>query len=208
MLVLIDKYGCSGFKLTKHSTPYLVIGMVIIRDFAIAEKMANTINALKKSLNINPEFKFGKASLKVKELFLDSICDFDFEIRVIIADKIGISNLELKHNSDNFYNYLIATLIKNNEDILSNASLKINNHVDRKFRDCLQKNLQEQAKSLMIKKFKFSNSENDALIQLADMLIGMISNNYTNESVNSYKLFNKLMANNKIKSIWKLRESS
>lgn len=208
MLVLVDKYGCSGFKLTKHSTPYLVIGMVIIRDFSTAEKMASTINKLKKSLNINPEFKFEKTSFNIKELFLDSICNFDFEIRVIIADKIGISNPELKHNTDNFYNYLITTLIKNNEDILSGASLKINQHIDRKFRNCFQKNLQEQAKSLMINKFKFSHSRNDALIQLADMLIGVISNNYTNESVSSYKLFNKLMANNKIKNIWKLRESS
>src|SRR5262249_54649497 len=123
-------------------------------------------------------------------------------------DKIGIDDPGIRKNSTSFYEYLITTLINNNEDILLNASLKINKNTDKKFQSILKKHLQEKLEQQKIKKFKFSSSKTDLLIQLADMLIGIISKNYTDESVVSNQLVNKLVENNKIKSIWRLRESS
>lgn len=208
MLVLVDKCGCPGFKFTKGSTPYLVIGMVIFKDFSEAEKAGNAIKKLKNTLNIGSEFKFNKTSWKVKEFFFDKICQYDFEIRVLIADKIGLNDKNLRNNSNSFYEYLITTLIKNNDDIFSNASIKINKSIDREFKRIFTKHLDKLIEQQTLNKFRFSNSKNDSLIELTDMAIGIISKYYTDESILSYQLFNRLVENKKIKSIWKLRESS
>ncbi len=208
MLVLIDKCGCPGFRIIKGSTPYLVIGIVRFKDFAEAEKASNAINELKKTLNMSPQFKFSKTNFKIKEIFFDAICHFDFEIRALIADKAGINVPDLRNNTASFYRYLIATLLQNNNDILLGASVKINKNIDRNFRQTLTKHLHEQSEKHLIKKFTFSDSKSDSLIQLVDMITGAISKNYMDDSIHSHQLFNKLVANNKIKSIWKLRESS
>lgn len=208
MLVLIDKYGCSGFKFTKGSTPYLAIGIIIFKNFSEAEKVGNAIKKLKNTLNISPTFNFNKTSWKVKEFFFNEICKYEFEIRVLIADKIGFNDKIFRNNSNLFYEYLITTLIKNNDDILSNASLKINKSIDSKFKKVFTKYLDKLIQQQTLKKFKFSYSKQDSLIELTDMMIGIISKYYTDESIFSYQLFNKLVENKKIKSIWKLRESS
>ncbi|MDX1902347.1 MAG: DUF3800 domain-containing protein [Gammaproteobacteria bacterium] len=205
MLICIDQSGCSGFKLTKNSTPYLFIGLIIFKDFSEAEKAGKAMQELKKSLNIQPAFTFNKDSFRVIESVLNEICQYDFEIRVLIADKVGIEDQKLRENSDLFYEYLTRTLIKNNEDIFKNASIKINKNIDKRFKRILNINLHIHHE---FKNIKFNGLKKDSLIQLTDMMIGVIAKNYTDESIPSYQLFNKLLENKKIKSIWKIREAS
>ena len=50
MLVLIDESGCPGFKLTKGSTPYFIVGMIIFEDFTQAEFVSKSIAALGQTL--------------------------------------------------------------------------------------------------------------------------------------------------------------
>ena len=208
MLVLIDKCGCPGFKIIKGSTSYLVIGIVYFKNVAEAEKASRAINELKMKLGISPQFKFSKTNFKVKEIFFDVICHYDFEIRALIADKVGMNVPDLRSNTVSFYQYLIATLLQNNNDIFLDASVKINKNVDRNFQQILTKNLREQSEQPIIKKFTFRDEKSDSLIQLVDMITGAISKNYMDDSLHSHQLFNKLIENNKIKNIWKLRESS
>ncbi|MDR3478863.1 MAG: DUF3800 domain-containing protein [Gammaproteobacteria bacterium] len=208
MLVLIDKSGCPGFKLIQNSTPYLVIGMVIFKEFVEAEKVSAAIAGLTKALNLHSGLQFNKASLKVKEIFFDLVCRFNFEVRAVIADKVGIDVANLRQDPGAFYEYLTTTLLQDNEDILLNANLKINKNIDRKFRFVLQKQLQERVLHHKIKKFTWQDQKHDSLIQLVDMITGIISNSYTQDSLVSRQLFDKLVESNKIKHIWKLRESS
>ena len=74
MLVLIDESGCPGFKLTKGSTPYFVVSMVIFKDFAQAEGASKAIEGLRQALGVNPEFKFSKTHPSVKDKFFDEMC--------------------------------------------------------------------------------------------------------------------------------------
>ncbi len=90
MLVLIDESGCPGFKLTKGSTPFFVVGMVIFKDFSQAEAASKAITDLRQTLSVNPEFKFSKTHPTVKDKFFDELCQYDFEVRALVVDKNNI----------------------------------------------------------------------------------------------------------------------
>jgi hypothetical protein len=177
------------------------MGMVLFKDLVAAESVGQSIIALQKTLDIYPGFKFNKDCMKAKEIFLDTVCHYDFEVRAIIVDKAGMIEPAFRKDSQSFYAYLVKSLLESNLDLLSDVSWKVNSQVDRKLKTILA----EQIKARGLKKFKFCDYQADALIQLANMCIGVIAKNYTDESACSYQLFNKLVETNKIKSIWKLR---
>lgn len=207
LLILIDKCGCPGFKITKGSTPYLVIGVVQFKNFLQAEKASMAINELKKTLNIQPQFKFNKTSFKIKESFFYEICDYEFEVRALVADKFGINVPGLRNNSTSFYQYLVATLFQDNNDIFAGSSIKVNKNTDRIFQQVLTKYIKEQNQQHKIKKFAFSEAKNDFLIQLANMITGAISRSYMDDNVHAHQLLNILLEAKKIKNIWRLRDS-
>ena len=83
--MLIDESGCPGFKLTKGSTPFFVVGMVIFKDFSQAEAASKAITDLRQTLSVNPEFKFSKTHPTVKDKFFDELCQYAFEVRALVA---------------------------------------------------------------------------------------------------------------------------
>ena len=107
MLVLIDESGCPGFKLTKGSTPYFVVGMVIFKDFSKAEIASKAISELRQSLKINPEFKFSKTRREIKDQFFDTMCKYNFEVRALVVDKSKLYSCKLRNDADSFYNYFV-----------------------------------------------------------------------------------------------------
>lgn len=203
MLVLIDQCGCPGFRFTKGSTPFLVIGLVVFRDFAEAERAAEGVTALAKELSVFPSFRFNKTSHAVREQFIDAVCDYDFELRALIADKRGMSDPAYIQSRGALYEYLISSLTENNADVLSGSSVKVNKNVDRHFRDSLTEHLQKLLQPPL--KFKCTPTGNDALMQLTDMVTGTLAKNFTDESVISFDLLNRLVAAGRIKSVWKIR---
>ncbi len=202
MLVLIDESGCPGFKLAKGSTPYFVIGMVIFKDLAQAELTSKTISELRQSLSINPEFKFSKTRFEIKDKFFNSICQYNFEVRALVIDKSKLYSPKLRSNTDAFYNYFLKSLMQYDNDILQNASIKIDGSGDKEFKKALTTYLRQFIGQNKIKKFKFINSRNDNLIQLADMIVGAIARSYSEKRTNGSRWLNVLKRNGKIKNIW------
>lgn len=92
MLVLIDESGCPGFKLTKGSTSYFIMAMIIFKDYLQAEAVSQEITKLRQNLKINPEFKFSKTRAKIKNIFFEKIGRFDFEISALIVKKAVFVN--------------------------------------------------------------------------------------------------------------------
>jgi hypothetical protein len=205
LLVLIDESGCPGFKLTKGSTPYFVIGMVIFENFLQAEITSKTIQELRQLLKIKPEFKFSKTRPEVKDKFFDSICQHDFEIRALVVDKSRIYSSKLRNDTDAFYNYFLKSLMQNDSNILQNASIKIDGNGDKEFKKALSAYLRQSIGQNKIKKFKFVDSRNDNLIQLADMIVSAIARSYNKNRIDGNRWLNVLRKNGKIKNIWEFK---
>jgi len=90
MLVLIDESGDPGFKLSKGSSRYFAVAMVIFQDMQQAESASNAIRAARTTLRVNPEFKFNKCSDPVRNKFFDAVLPFNFAIRALVVDKAKI----------------------------------------------------------------------------------------------------------------------
>lgn len=202
MLVLIDESGCPGFKLKKGSTPYFIVGMVIFKDFCQAEAASKAIAGLKQSLKINPEFKFNKTHSSIKDKFFNEVCKYEFEVRALVVNKSKIYSPKLRNDADSFYNYFVKTLMQYDNDILFNAYIKIDGSGDKEFKKALSAYLRQSLGEYKIKKFKFVDSKNDYLIQLADMVVGAIARSYNENRTDNERWLKILKNNRKIKNIW------
>jgi hypothetical protein len=202
LLVLIDESGCPGFKLKKGSTPYFVVGMIIFKDFLQAEAASKAIAELRQSLKINPEFKFSKTRPVIKDKFFDAICQHNFEVRALVVDKSKLYSPKLRNDTDSFYNYFVKTLMQYDNDVLLNASIKIDGSGDKEFKKALTAYLRQSIGQYKIKKFKFIDSKSDNLIQLADMVVGAIARSYSENRKNGNRWLTILKKKGKINNIW------
>ncbi len=180
MLVFIDDSGDPGFKLNRGSTSYFVIAMVCFDDDLEAEKTSVAIKELRRELGFseNTEFRFFKSRREVRERFLQKINSFNFRVRCLVVDKSLIRSEELKRNKNSFYAYFIKEALKNNNNTISNAKIRLDGSGDRIFKKnffvYLRKELNSTDKKIM-KNFKMVDSKNNVLIQLADMVAGSIN---------------------------------
>lgn len=180
MLVFIDDSGDPGFKLGKGSTSHFIIAMVIFDDDLEAEKTAVAIKELKRGIGFNDttEFRFFKTNNKYKVKFLKTIVKFDFRIRCLIVDKSKIYSPELKNNKNSFYAYFIKQALKNSNDTILDAKIRLDGGGNRIFRKnfitYLRQELNSNSKKVM-RNFKMLDSRKDVLIQMADMVAGSIN---------------------------------
>jgi len=186
MLVFIDDSGDPGFKLEKGSTSHFVIGMVLFDDELEAEKTAVAIKELKRELNFgeNVEFRFFKTRNDIKIKFLKKINKFDFKIRSLVVDKSIIRSEELNSNKNSFYAYFIKEVLKNSNDTILDAKVRIDGGGNLIFRrnllTYLRRELNSQERKIM-KNCKMVDSKGNVLIQMADMIAGSIRRSYTNK---------------------------
>lgn len=202
MLVLIDESGCPGFKLTKGSTPYFIVAMVIFKDFSEAEKTSKSIGALKQTLNINPEFKFSKSRFEIRDKFFEAVNPYDFKVQALVVNKRNIHSPKLRSDTDAFYNFFVKTLMKYDNNVLQNATIKIDSSGDKEFKNVLSAYLRKQLGQGKIKKFNYCDSKKDNLIQLADMVAGAIARKYSLSRKDASRWFEMLRKRNKIGNIW------
>lgn len=178
MLVFIDDSGDPGFKLDKGSSKHFVIACVIFDDNLDAEETALKIKRLRRRLGWRDEqeFKFNKSNKRIRQAFLNEVQGCSFRIRAIVADKTIVHSHELRTNKHKFYNYMIKEVLSKSDGSIKNASIRLDGHEDRAYKQAANAYFRQQANShgSVIKNTRFVNSKNDNLIQLADMIAGSI----------------------------------
>jgi hypothetical protein len=186
MLVFIDDSGDPGFKLDRGSTPYFIIAMVIFDDELEAEKTAVAIKELKRQLNFRDdvEFRFCKTRKDICVKFLEIINKFNFRIRYLVVDKSIIYSQELKNDKSSFYSYFIKEALKNSNDTIIDAKIRMDGSGDRIFRrnffTYLRQELNTTERKIM-QNCQMVDSKKNVLIQLADMIAGSVNRSYNKE---------------------------
>ena len=181
MLVFLDDSGDPGFKVGKGSSPTLVVALVIFDDTLEAEKCAVAIKELRRSLGYGDahEFRFNKCSKPDRLAFLARVSTFQFRVRAIVMDKGRIYGNELRRSKESFYNYTIKTVLKHSRGRIQNARLKMDGHGDRSLRRELLSYLRREVvprrgQPPVVADLRFVDSQENVLIQLADMVAGAI----------------------------------
>lgn len=204
MLVLIDESGDAGFKLTRGSTPYFVVVMVIFDNSNEAERTSKIIESARTSLRIKAEFKFNKCSAQVKDGFFAVVAPCKFSVRALVVDKSKIYSDNLRENKELFYNFFVKSLLKHDGTVLTDARVKIDGSGDREFKRELAAYLKRESEAGKIASVKFVESHRDNLIQLADMVAGAIARSYREGDRNEHDRWRKML-NSKIRDIWNFR---
>lgn len=93
-------------------------------------------------------------------------------------------------------------LLRHDDSVLNNASIKIDGSGDKEFKKALGVYLRRELGSNKIKKFQFTDSRKDNLIQLADMVVGAIARSYNINRDNETRWLDMLKQARKIKNIW------
>lgn len=207
MLVLIDESGCPGFKLNKGSTPYFAVAMVIFNDFTIAEYASSSIKQLRENLKVKPEFKFNKSNNNTRDAFFKNIQQFNFVVKALVVNKQVIYSPILRQQKENFYNYFIRNLLEHDNNLLENATVKIDGSGNKELQRAMLSYLRAYLGKGKVNKFKIVDSKKDNLIQLADMTVGAIARSYNVNRDDNSRWLNMLKDYGRIRErdIWLFR---
>jgi len=202
MLIFIDESGCPGFKLGKGSTPFFVVSMIRFLTTQDAEDTAKVIKEIKDKIQLRGEFKFNKTSDKNKQIVFEAISCCSFEIMAIVVDKHNIYSPKLRSDNETFYNFFLKSLLAYDKGFLDEASIKVDGSGDREFKTQLLNYIRRELKPGKIKSLKFVDSQQNVLIQLADMVSGALYKSYRTDCTKTNRNQWRLLLRKQTKNVW------
>ena len=167
-LVFIDECGDPGFK--SNSSPNFAFAMVIFNSSDDATKTEELIKSAELKSKNKPEFKFSKTSRSVKEIFFNTVSEAPFYAKVLYVNKLLIEQPALRKEPKKFYNYFLKQLITHAD--IQDAIIKLDGDHNATKKE-LASYLRSQTKHV-IKKIQLEDSKRNSLIQLADMVVGLV----------------------------------
>lgn len=175
-LVFIDDSGDPGFKIKNGSGRVFVIACVVFDNEYTAGFADASIRALKSKLDWpqNFEFKFHRTNDKEKKEFFINTKDMEFSVWATVVDKTKIE-IDNAAEMKSFYQKIITATISK-IDCDDSMDIHLDGKGDRNYRNSVVASIRKALikKNVRIRKFKFMNSKDNNLVQLADMIAGAI----------------------------------
>ena len=199
MLVFIDESGDPGFKVARGSTPIFAVAMVIFENGEAAQATERVIKDAQVRLNAYPEFKFNKSRNHVRDGFFQAVRDCPFIVRAIIVRKEVIYSPHLRTDKEDFYRFFVRQMLTHDSGILKDARIVIDGSGDRKFKMMLKTSLRRQI-GPALKEVRFARSDNDPLVQLADMSVGAIARSFRADRHDAWRW--RQMLHPRIDDVW------
>lgn len=206
MQIYIDESGDAGFKTSQGSSKCLVVCLVCFKNQELADEAICAINHLRAQLGwpSNVEFKFSKTKHDIREKFLHTVAGIDFEICAIVMQKDLIRSEHLRGNKDDFYRYTVKHGLGSAASLIEDADIFLDGSGDRIFKREFSTYLRREfapSSGLSFNSFRFvKESENNQLIQLADMCAGAIGRSYSPEKKHSQSY--KQIITRRIRNEW------
>jgi hypothetical protein len=204
MLVFIDDSGDAGFKTGHGSSSAFVIALAVFDDNLEAEKTSLAIKELRRKLKFSDlfEFKFNKSNRKIKKDFIEAVSRHKFRVRAIVVQKDSIYSQRLKNYKENFYNFIVMQVLKHSAKSIKNAKIKFDKRGEKSLRDemrvYLSRELDNKNKKIF-SDFKFVDSKQNTLVQLADMVAGSIFSSVTDKDKTYLRYLKKA---GRIEDVW------
>ena len=149
--------------------------------------------------------KFSKSSTAVRDGFFETVADCQFSVRALVVDKSVIYSDHLRDRTDQFYNYFVQQLLRNDGGTLVNAKVKIDGCGNKVFKRELSAYLRREVSRDKVSKVSLHDSRDDNLLQLADMCSGAILKAYRSAPSNDHKWLLMLRRKGRIDDIWPFR---
>lgn len=178
MLVFVDESGDAGMKLDKGSSEFFVVTAVLFEDVAEAQRCDDSFAELRRQLGFpaSKEFRFHDAREPTRLAFLSHVKQFDFQYVSVVLDKRKSSEhgFQFKESVIKETTRLVFENLKPN---LTNATVIVDGSGDKAFRQSFANDLKREvntSEQRHVKKVKLVDSETNNLVQLADMVCGVV----------------------------------
>jgi hypothetical protein len=203
MLVYIDESGDAGFKVDQGSSPVFVAAMVIFADADDAAFTRRLIEGSAARLIHKGEFKFSKSRDEVRDRFFRAVAAGPFTVRAIVVRKDMIHSAHLRSDKEGFYAFFVKQMLRHDDGRLTNAKVIIDGSGDREFRQKLSTAIRRKVRDGAVRDCRFSDSRNDALIQLADMCAGAVARSFRTDRRDADRWLDMLRP--RIDDVWQFR---
>lgn len=172
IIVAIDDSGDPGFKFARGSSQYFCIAAVYFETKEDAAKMIEVINGLRKKFHLKSgqEFKFHKASMKTRKMFLEEINRYKFRAEISIVDKAKLGRWENIVHPKDFYNGIIASTLARIDVGADKMTIRIDGVRGKSHFKDTKSFLRKSLRVGTVGPISIIDSKSDSLIQLADMV--------------------------------------
>lgn len=200
MLVFVDESGDTGLKLTKGSSKYFTIALVVFNDPDEAIRCDQRIELLRAEMGLgeNFEFHFKNDSSNVRKQFLKAIHPYQFNYFAVVIDKLKLYGDEFGVK-ESFYRYVCNMVFTNAMPYLDNAIVTMDHSGSTAFNSQLHKYLnikiRYQGKKIL-KRIKTEKSHSNNLLQLTDYVCGVVNRKIHNKK--SWEEFYKFLSHKEI----------
>lgn len=184
MLMFIDESGDAGLKVDCGSSRYFIVALVAFEDHDEALAAHERIDLLRRELGLPDrfEFHFNKMKPELRKQFLTVVASFDFFYWGIVIDKAELISRGFQFQ-ESFYKYACGLVFENAKPRLNNTLVVIDGSSSKYFRQQLKtylaRRLKDDAGRCLIKSLKTQDSRKNNLLQMADMVVGVIARSYS-----------------------------
>lgn len=206
MLILVDEAGDAGLKLSKGSSRFFVVTLVLFAQKAEADACDQRITQLRRELNLPSsfEFHFRDTPPSLKKKFFKVVAPFNFFYMSMIVDKSEIARQAFRPH-EAFYRYAVGLIFEQAKPHIENAVVVFDGSGSRPFKRELAAFLRQRMNEEQIQRIqnvKMQDSKTNNLIQLVDMVCGAVYHVIKNPSEKTQD-FRRLIAHRELSAqIW------
>jgi hypothetical protein len=202
-IIYADDSGDAGFSFGRGSSNCFVIAFVVFADEIDAEETDVLIKKYRRSLGWpqEREFKFHKTRMVIRTGFFQAIHAGSFSISAILVDKTKLVDNPSLNTSASFYNFIVKEALAHFSSF-QNGRLKLDGKAENEYKRAVKVYLRKQLNEVdrALGGFSFVDSQNNSLIQLADMVAGAIRRTTETQKTDSQIYYN--IIKEKIDEIW------
>ena len=201
--VAVDDSGDAGLK--DGSSDYFSVAAVVFIDTLEAEIVSLEIKKFKRMLGWSDsrEFKFNKMNRELRIRFIEAVVPYDFQLYAFFIDKSQVDSARIPDDWDSIYNQIILNLLDSIP--LQNAIIRIDGRYGKKHMRQMESFFRRELniREHKAESVKFVDSQDSALIQLADISVGSVNRSLQTKKTDSHDYIGLLRG--KIQSIQEYR---
>jgi hypothetical protein len=179
LLIYVDESGDPGLKFGSGSSELLLVSAALFQSEEDAAACDRRIVAVRKTLRLpeTAEFRFAKASAKVRLGFLEAVAGQKFSYLSVVIHKRRLLGSDFE-GKEALYQKAVGLAFHSLRPHLEGAFVEIDRSGGQDFGRRLNKYLSGQlagaSKTKLIKHVKMAESRTSNRIQLADMICGAV----------------------------------
>ena len=182
-----DESGDPGTDIDRGASKYFVMSTAIFKDALEIQILSAEIKKLARKLFKNDfhEFHFVNERPEHRHEFMKLISKHKFEIVIFQTDKT------IHKTSNNLYELALKNICSHITGGHNSYTMKFDGKVSKSYKFAVEKSLRTFSKQkFVIDKIKFVNSKGDSMIQLADMVAGIIRRKLEHNDTLTIESFN------------------